>query len=233
MRWFLKPRHMKEGVQSRADKITAHRPAIVDAFRMVHLGKAACKKLGQSLQLPDHVFTLIGLERYPWVRLGDNFELVASQFSAFECRGSRQMWGDFFKEPVCSTRGHKPERIVFQGTGRLRGRRKLSDFSRYLRIPCFLGQAFVKSIHLPLAEPVALVFQFIGSDPGIVQDVLEIEVRMKFLNIFHIVLDQPAVVKRSVYVAECSCLGNHLEASFRQKVLVARIAQCTAKGFIL
>jgi hypothetical protein len=44
-----------------ADKIATHRPAIVDAFRMVHLGKAACKKLGQSLQLPDHIFALIRL----------------------------------------------------------------------------------------------------------------------------------------------------------------------------
>jgi hypothetical protein len=75
----------------------------------------------------------------------------------------------------------------------------------------------VKSIHLPLAEPVALVFQFIGSDPGIVQDVLEIKVRVEFFNIFHIVLDQPAVVKRSVYVTECPCLGNHLSLPFGNK----------------
>jgi len=49
---------------------------------------------------------------------------------------------------------------------------------------------------------VALVFHLIGSDPGIVQDVLQIEVRVEFLDVFHIILDQPAVVYGSVDLAE-------------------------------
>jgi hypothetical protein len=75
----------------------------------------------------------------------------------------------------------------------------------------------VEPVHLPLAEPVALVFQFIGSDPRVVENVLEIEVRMEFFDIFHIVLDQPAVVKWSVNMAEGACLRNHSRLPFGEK----------------
>jgi hypothetical protein len=90
----------------------------------------------------------------------------------------------------------------------------------------------VEPVHLPLAEPVALVFQFIGSDPGVVENVLEIEIRMEFLDIFHIVFDQPAVVKRSVNVAEVPCLRNHSKLPFGEKPCL-RVGRLTLKGFIL
>jgi hypothetical protein len=64
---------------------------------------------------------------------------------------------------------------------------------------------------------MTLVFQFIGSDPGVVENVLKIEVRMEFLDIFYIVFDQPAVVERSVNVAEGPCLRNHSKLPFGEK----------------
>jgi hypothetical protein len=159
--------------------------------------------------LSNKVLTLVRLEDNSLFRLTGDFEFVGSELSAFEAHGSGHVGSNFFEQPVGRPRRYKPNGVVLQGPCRSRRGGKTPHLSGDLRVSRFLHQPIVKTIHLPLGEPMALVLQFVVFDPSVVENVVQLNRGVELLDVLHIVLDQPAVVKGILNACCFACWRTH------------------------
>lgn len=134
------------------------------------------KELGDGLQVTHPIFTLIGLFVNSGLRYDGNLYAILRDLSGFELGSPSQIGGKFFHHPVGRGGPDQAQGILPENTGGLRGCGIAPDFSRNVRVPGLPAQKMVKTVHLPLAEPVGLVLQFIGCYPRIFQGRIDVHI---------------------------------------------------------
>jgi hypothetical protein len=139
-----------------------------------------------------------------------NFDPVGPQFAALELGCTGQVRGKFFCHPISRPRSHKPEGVLLDHIGCLGEGRIASHLSRDIWITYLFPQKFMKTVNLPLTEPVTLILQFIGLDPGVAENGMDIHIRMELFDVLYVVLYKAAIIEGGIYSAFVTIRCGHI-----------------------